>query len=187
MIPEVLCLDIGGLPRGWIPAEEAVLYYARNLVGWDLGAPVHVFRGGICARTGLRSEIAPAAIVAIRGEVHVDHWAREPLLSRATLFVRDKHMCGYCGELFKDQDLTKDHVVPQSRGGANFWTNVVTACRACNQKKDDRTPEEAHMPLLYVPYTPNRYEHLILLNRRILADQMAYLLAHVPRHSRLHA
>jgi len=65
--------------------------------------------------------------------------------------------------------------------------NVVTACRACNQRKGNRTPEEAHMHLLYAPYVPNRAEFLILANRRILADQMEFLLASVPRSSRLHA
>jgi hypothetical protein len=61
----------------------------------------------------------------------------------------------------------------------------VTACRTCNELKSNRTPEEAGMKLLYVPYAPNRYEGMILANRHILADQMDYLLAHVPKNSRL--
>ena len=63
----------------------------------------------------------------------------------------------------------------------------MTACRSCNTRKGNRAPEQANMPLLYVPYVPNRHEHFILRNRRILADQMEYLLAGVPRSSRLHA
>ena len=62
-----------------------------------------------------------------------------------------------------------------------------TACRSCNTRKGGQSPEQARMPLLYVPYVPNRHEHFILRNRRILADQMEYLLAGVPRTSRLHA
>jgi 5-methylcytosine-specific restriction endonuclease McrA len=73
--------------------------------------------------------------------------------------------------------LTRDHVVPASRGGSSAWENCVTACRHCNQRKDDRTPEEAGMKLLAVPYTPNLAEYLILSNRRILADQMEFLLS----------
>ena len=46
--------------------------------------------------------------------------------------------------------------------------------------------EQAGMPLLYIPYVPDRHEHFILRNRRILADQMEYLLASVPKTSRLH-
>ena len=52
--------------------------------------------------------------------------------------------------------------------------------------KANRSPERAGMPLLYVPYVPNRHEHFILRNRRILADQMEYLLAGVPKTSRLY-
>ena len=85
------------------------------------------------------------------------------------------------------RDLSRDHVVPVSRGGRDVWTNSVTACRRCNTKKANRSPELAGMPLLYVPYVPSRHEHFILRNRRILADQMEYLLAGVPRSSRLYA
>ena len=64
--------------------------------------------------------------------------------------------------------------------------NVVTACRACNQRKGNRTPEDARMELIYAPYVPNRAEFLILANRRILADQMEFLKQHVSANSRLH-
>jgi hypothetical protein len=59
--------------------------------------------------------------------------------------------------------------------------NVVTACRSCNHRKGNRTPEQAHMPLLYAPYVPSLWEDFILRNRRILADQMEFLMAHLPR------
>ena len=85
------------------------------------------------------------------------------------------------------RDLSRDHVIPVFMGGIDRWMNVVTACRVCNIRKGGRTPEGASMPLLYAPYVPNRYEHLILQNRRILQDQMEYLMAKVPKHSRLHA
>ena len=74
----------------------------------------------------------------------------------------------------------------RARGGRDAWTNAVTACRRCNTQKGGRSPDQAGMPLLYVPYVPNRHEHFILRNRRILADQMEYLLAGVPKTSRLH-
>ena len=64
--------------------------------------------------------------------------------------------------------------------------NVVTACRACNHRKSSRTPEQARMPLLYAPYVPSLWEDFILRNRRILADQMEFLMAHLPQSSRLH-
>ena len=92
----------------------------------------------------------------------------------------------FCGESYSHYRLTCDHITPMSRGGRDTWMNVVTACRACNQRKGSRTPEEAHMQLLYAPYIPNRAEFLILANRRILADQMEFLKQHVSANSRLH-
>ena len=62
---------------------------------------------------------------------------------------------------------------------------VNSACRPCNHRKSHRTPEQAHMPLLYAPYVPSLWEDFILRNRRILADQMEFLMSHVPRSSRL--
>jgi hypothetical protein len=62
---------------------------------------------------------------------------------------------------------------------------VVTACKKCNTKKNNHTLDEVGMKLVYVPYTPVHHEHMIFKNRRILADQMEYLLAGVPKHSRI--
>ena len=59
-------------------------------------------------------------------------------------------------------------------------------CKACNGHKGSRMPEEANMTLLYLPYVPSLHEDMILRGRRILADQMDFLLASVPRSSRLH-
>ena len=81
--------------------------------------------------------------------------------------------------------LTRDHIVPVSRGGGDHWKNVVTACKPCNQKKGAKTPERAGMLMLYVPYTPSLYEALILRNRRILNDQMDFLISLLPSDSRL--
>ena len=74
--------------------------------------------------------------------------------------------------------------MPLSRGGRDHWGNVVSACIHCNVRKGSRTPAEAHMPLLAVPYRPSWVEHLILSNRNILADQMAFLRTHLPRNRR---
>ncbi|MEJ0034909.1 MAG: hypothetical protein WDO68_02285 [Gammaproteobacteria bacterium] len=65
--------------------------------------------------------------------------------------------------------------------------NLVAACKACNNRKANRTPEAARMQLHYVPYVPNRYEAFILSNRKILADQTEFLLQGVPKNSRVHA
>lgn len=74
--------------------------------------------------------------------------------NRQNVFFRDKHKCQYCGDRFEKKGLTFDHVMPKSRGGATSWENIVTCCHACNNKKADRTPEEARMPLITKPVQP---------------------------------
>lgn len=183
---DILALDVAGTPVRWIDTETAAGYYAIGKVRWELGAERILLRGGVNRALGRRSTLEIAAIIAIDGP----RWrvrgaeVRVPL-SRAMVFARDRHVCAYCGGRFAPATLEMEHVTPMSRGGRTVWQNVVSACRSCNQRKGNDTPEEAGMPLLYVPYVPNRHEAFILANRRILADQMTFLLAGVPRHSRL--
>lgn len=73
-------------------------------------------------------------------------------LTRQNIFKRDNFECQYCG---KRKDLTLDHVIPSSRGGQHTWLNLVTACKSCNARKGDFTPEEAGMPLKRRPYKPS--------------------------------
>lgn len=182
MIPSILKLDAHGMPVAWIDWTCAVSLYTRDRVRWEAGEQRFVIRGGICAATGRRSTIAIGSIIAV-----ADRRPRRaggvPLLSNRTLFERDRYLCMYCGRQFPPAQLTRDHVLPVSRGGRSVWENCVTACRSCNHRKDDRTPEEAGMKLLAVPYTPNRAEYLILSNRRILADQMEFLQAYARRRA----
>lgn len=84
------------------------------------------------------------------------------LLSQRNLFIRDRYTCQYCGryksELKGSEFLTRDHVIPRSRGGEDKWTNVVTACSKCNNKKADFLLEEIGMTLLKEPKTPTIFE-----------------------------
>ncbi|MGB6100624.1 MAG: HNH endonuclease [Comamonas sp.] len=182
---KVLKLSAQGLPQSWITLEQAVTHYAAGDVRWELGARVALFRGGHNTLTGLQSQIAVSSIIGTRGVPEINPFELQPSLTNAKLFQRDRNICAYCGGLFKEEDLTREHIVPVAHHGANHWMNVVTACRACNHRKASRTPEQAHMPLLYAPYVPSLWEDFILRNRRILADQMDFLMAHVPRSSRL--
>src|SRR3982074_3204974 len=109
-----------------------------------------------------------------------------PPLNNQTLFRRDAFLCMYCGMRFASRELSRDHIRPFSQGGIDIWTNVVTACRRCNNQKASRTPEQAKMQLIAVPFTPTYAEYIFLKGRRVLADQMEYLLAHFPRSSPLH-
>jgi 5-methylcytosine-specific restriction endonuclease McrA len=73
---------------------------------------------------------------------------------RRNVIWRDNNQCQYCSKHFMADKLTIDHVVPRSRGGQNDWLNLVTACKKCNQKKGDKTPSEANMPLIKEPKIP---------------------------------
>ena len=187
-VPLILTLDYNGIPNRWVSWQQACFYYAKNLVAWTMGETAFTVHGGISRVTGLRSSISSHSIIAIKGKAMAMKGFRQiPPLNNRELFRRDRHMCAYCGEEAGYLRLTRDHVTPVSRGGKDTWMNVVTACRHCNGMKRNRTPEESGLELLYAPYVPNKAEYLILSNRRILSDQMEFLLASVPRHSRLHA
>jgi 5-methylcytosine-specific restriction endonuclease McrA len=74
---------------------------------------------------------------------------------RENVYIRDNFTCQYCGHRFAQKQLTLDHVVPASKMGPKSWTNVVAACKQCNQRKANRTPEGARMPLLKQPSIPS--------------------------------
>ncbi len=186
MTMRILKLDVGGRPIAWITREDGALLYCREQVAWEAGAEEVVLRGGVSRRTGLRSVLRVNSIVATTAvDKGADGWAGTPALTNAALFRRDDYMCLYCGAELPARLLTRDHVVPVSAGGKDEWENVVSACRACNHRKDNHSLADLGMRLLAVPYAPNRAEGLILENRRILADQMAFLRTHIGSSSRL--
>ena len=184
---KVLKLSAQGLPQSWITLEQAVLHYAAGEVRWEVGAQVALFRGGHNAMTGEQSQIAISSIIGTKGVPNINPFDLKPGLTNSKLFARDRNVCAYCGGAhFHEDELTREHIIPFAQNGQDHWMNVVTACRACNHRKSSRTPEQAHMPLLYAPYIPSLWEDFILRNRRILADQMEFLMAHLPKSSRLY-
>lgn len=146
----------------------------KDQVVWSLGSTVCEMRGGY-NRSGRQSVLRLPSIVACDGKVHKDNF--NPPLENKFLFRRDKNICLYCGGQFSISDLSRDHVQPLSKGGVDVWTNVVTSCRRCNNRKADRSPEQANMELLAIPFVPNQYEFLYLSNHNVLADQMEFLSA----------
>lgn len=89
----------------------------------------------------------------IRLGVYVRIVHKRVILSRKNIMRRDGYKCQYCGA--SGGNLTIDHVIPKSQGGEDTWENLVTACVSCNNKKNDRRPEEANMKLLKQPRKPN--------------------------------
>lgn len=180
----ILTLDNNGQPHRWSTWQDAVCYQAKGLVAWSTGEVEFTFHGGRSRMTGEISTVTVPSIIAIKNKHNQKH--RTPMLTNRNLFRRDLFVCAYCGREHSDHKLTRDHIIPVSRGGADTWMNCVTACWDCNNKKDSSLLSEINMELLYVPYVPSRVENLILQNRKILADQMSFLKAYIPENSRAH-
>ena len=124
-----------------------------------------------------RLTLPKPAIIRLVKFVHVPRRFRRQV-TNTFLFARDSYRCQYChrgqNELRHRECLTRDHLVPLSRGGDNEWTNVVTACSACNTRKGNHLPVECGMH----PLTPPREPHFVHLSwavRRLSATQAKYI------------
>ena len=116
-------------------------------------------------------------VIRLRKFVHVPRRFRRQV-TNTFLFARDGYRCQYCSrwsfELRTRESLTRDHVVPISRGGLNLWTNVVTACSSCNTKKANHLVDECGMHLLQQPVEPH-FVHLSWVVRRLTPTQARYI------------
>jgi 5-methylcytosine-specific restriction endonuclease McrA len=135
----VLNADLGPLHR--VSLRHAVRMLFRQV------AVVHE------AEPDIRIGVFPVPKVVRLVRYVVTRWryTAGPAWSRPGVLVRDERRCGYCG----GAATTVDHVLPRSRGGKNTWRNTVAACGGCNQRKGDRTPAEARMPLRVTPTAPS--------------------------------
>ncbi len=185
---QVLRADASGMPLEWIGYQEAAKLYHLEQVAYACGSTLLVLRGGFNAKTGKRSVIEINSILATYSHPggHKAHHGYIPPLNNPALFRRDNHLCLYCGQRFHHGALSRDHITPLSQGGEDVWSNVVTACKRCNNHKAGRTPEQAEIQLLAIPFIPTHAEYVYLQGRRVLSDQMEFLKAHFPRKSPLH-
>jgi 5-methylcytosine-specific restriction endonuclease McrA len=117
------------------------------------------------------------AIIRLVKFVHVPRKFRRQV-TNTFLFARDDYRCQYChrtqAQLRPRECLTRDHLVPLSRGGGNQWTNCVTACSSCNTKKGNRLPNECGMHPVHPPVEPH-FVHLAWAVRRLTAAQAKYI------------
>jgi 5-methylcytosine-specific restriction endonuclease McrA len=117
------------------------------------------------------------SVIRLKRFVHVPRKFRRQV-TNTFLFARDGYRCQYCGrhraELRGREFLTRDHVVPLSRGGSNIWGNVVTACSPCNNRKGNHLAAETGMAPLHAPHEPN-YVELVWAVRRITRVQAKYI------------
>ena len=165
-----LALNASYEPLTLVPTRRAV-----RLV-LDRKAEILEVDGGREFRSERVSVAAPTVIRLVRF-IHVPRRFRRQV-TNTFLFARDDYSCVYCGrhrsQLRGRQFLTRDHVIPTSRGGENTWENVVTACSPCNNRKGDRLPREAGMRLRDTPGEPN-YVHLVWAVRRVTPIQEKWI------------
>jgi 5-methylcytosine-specific restriction endonuclease McrA len=101
-----------------------------------------------------RRSVTLFAPAVLRVSKPMGHTKRALKFSRENVGTRDGWRCSYCDTTVEPEAMTYDHVVPRKHGGKTVWENVVAACRPCNHRKADRTPEQAGMKLLRQPHKP---------------------------------
>ena len=137
-----------GEPLDLVPALLGLCLHLRGKA-----VILEIFPGQVVRSPRLEFPL-PASVVLRK---HRRVASREAALTNENLFLRDGYRCAYCGrrrgELRPRERLTRDHLIPRSKGGADAWLNVVTACSSCNHRKDDRLPDAIAPPAvrLWVP------------------------------------
>lgn len=117
-----------------------------------------------------RMQMPLPLVIRLRYVVKVPY-QRRTAMSRRAIFARDNHRCAYCGGTAD----SIDHVLPRSRGGTHVWENVTAACRPCNLRKRDRTPEEAGMKLATTPRAPRETAWISFAVTRVPEQWKPYL------------
>ncbi len=135
-----------------VGVHRAIAYLLREK------AEIVAERDGVALHASSGSRIPVPTVVRLLRYVRVPYRHQVPSWSKAGLLRRDGHLCAYCGR----RGSTVEHLLPVSRGGRSTWTNTVVACLACNTRKGDRTPQEAHMLLLRHPTVPTVQTALLL-------------------------
>ncbi|MEP6765613.1 MAG: HNH endonuclease, partial [Gemmatimonadaceae bacterium] len=170
MINRCLALNASYEPLTMVPLRRAL----RLVI--DGKAEIVEAEGERPVRSEHRAFPRPAVIRLTRF-VHVPRRFRRQV-TNTFLFARDDYQCQYCGrksnELKMRESLTRDHLIPISRGGLNAWSNVVTACSSCNTRKANRLPDEIGMHPLHAPVEPH-FVHLSWAVRRLTPIQANYI------------
>ena len=137
----VLLLNQTYEPLGTVSVARAIIMTLKNTVA------VEELDGDRVLRSA-REEFPVPSVIRRRTYINVRRRREASGMKRLRIYMRDKFRCQYCGEKKVAAELTLDHIVPRSRGGDNSPVNIVTACVPCNNRKSNRTPAEARMPLL---------------------------------------
>lgn len=165
MSKQVLVLNAGYEPLSLVSVRRAVVLLLREKAEL-LEATQQMLCASNCA-------IPVPLVIRLVHYVRLPHRRVPP--TRAAIMLRDAYTCQYCADKPGQAALTVDHVVPRSRGGEHSWTNLVTACKRCNQRKGNQTPEEAMMQLIRRPFEPS-YVALVLLSNPVAAARWEQLM-----------
>lgn len=186
--PLVLRVDSSGNPYKWVTAIKSSYFYAKGLVAWESSQDYIPVYGGVSDSDGVRSIMMVNSIIAIKGktsDVQLKQISRVPITNKM-LYLRDDYRCAYCGLKFTSKQLSRDHVIPISKGGLDVWENLVSCCKKCNRSKDNKLLEHSNMSLMFNPYKPTKAEYLILQNRNITPSQLEFLLKYVSKTGRIY-
>jgi len=137
----VLLLNQTYEPLGTVSLARAIIMTLKNSV------TVEEWDGDRVLRSA-HDEFPVPSVIRRRIYINIRRRREQSGMKRMRIYMRDKFRCQYCGEKKNATELTLDHILPRSRGGDNSPVNIVTACIPCNNRKSNRTPEEARMPLL---------------------------------------
>lgn len=169
-------------PLSIIPAQDALVTIYRDraqvIEEWDA-----VFRSP-------STTIRVPKVIALRDYAHI---SADPKFCRRSILLRDRFRCQYCGQQFRSEELTFDHVIPRSAGGKTEWSNILSACIPCNGRKRDRLPNfsgrkggEDMRPLRH-PRQPTSSEllraGLEFLDPAVRADFASYLYWNAELHA----
>jgi len=151
---QTLRTDASGLPLEWLNNEQVAKLLALDMVQYQFGTTLTRLHGGINAKSGKQSHYDIPAIIGTKGYNSHIH----------------KQLAEYIPPLNNQTLFKRDQ-------------NVVTSCKRCNNHKADRTPLQANMRLLAIPFAPNYAEYIFLQNKNIIEDQMNFLINHFPKKS----
>ena len=90
--------------------------------------------------------------------------------TKKNVHLRDAYICQYCTTWCKSNEVTIDHIVPESRGGADSWENTVTCCKSCNLLKDNMTLAQSGLKLIKIPTRPKGFREIVRIKLGELHD-----------------
>jgi 5-methylcytosine-specific restriction endonuclease McrA len=151
----VLVLNASYEPINICAARRALVLLMKGVAAAEEQAPSHV--------ASARSAMPLPSVIRLLEYRRIPHQSRA--LSRKNILMRDRYTCQYCQKVLPSGELTLDHVMPRSRAGETAWENLVACCHPCNNRKGNRTPEEASMKLLRAPrpFSLHTSRHLMRL------------------------